>query len=139
VAAPRTPLLTVDVVAHVRDADGDHPIVLIKRRNPPRGWALPGGFVDVGETVEAAAEREFREETGLVLTLAGLIGVYSDPARDPRGHTVSVAFAGTTYGRPDGGDDAAAAACVPLAAARKRRLCFDHQRILMDYRHAYAT
>ena len=88
-ARPITPALTVDVVIELTDRP-DRPIVLIERRNPPAGHALPGGFVDVGETVEAAAVREAREETGLEVTLTRLLGVYSDPARDPRGHTVSI-------------------------------------------------
>ena len=81
---PATPLLTVDIIIEMRDRPG-RPIVLIERRYPPAGWALPGGFVDVGETLEAAAVREAREETSLDVALQLLLGNYSDPARDARG------------------------------------------------------
>lgn len=80
---PVTPLLTVDIII---DLSGQGEVVLIKRKNPPHGWALPGGFVDPGETVETAAVREAREETGLDVKLTALLGCYSDPWRDPRGH-----------------------------------------------------
>ena len=127
---PETPLLTVDIVIRV---DGDpRRIVLIERANPPHGWALPGGFVDVGETVEAAAAREAAEETGLAVELTALLGVYSRPDRDPRGHTVSVVYVADAPGEPRGGDDAAAAEVVDPAAPG-RRLAFDHGHILADY------
>ena len=92
-SAPKTPLLTTDCV--VRDANSR--VLLIRRKNEPfkGAYALPGGFVDIGETVEAACRREVREETGLNVDALRLIGVYSDPGRDPRGHTVSVAYAAT--------------------------------------------
>jgi 8-oxo-dGTP diphosphatase len=108
-------------------------ILLVRRGRPPfRGsWALPGGFVEIGETVETAVLRELREETGLVGRLGALVGVYSDPHRDPRKHTVSVVFrihgAG---GHPRGGDDAAAAEWVPTDPFPS--LAFDHGRILRD-------
>jgi 8-oxo-dGTP diphosphatase len=127
---PVTPLLTVDVVIELADRMG-RPIVLIERRNPPSGYALPGGFVDVGETVEAAAVRESREETGLEVTLTRLLGVYSDPARDPRGHTASVVYVGEARGEPRAGDDAAR---VIVADPRDPPpLAFDHARILAEY------
>ena len=81
---PRNPAPTVDIVILAAGLG----IVLVERKNPPPGWALPGGFVDYGESCEAAAVREAREETGLDVVLTGLVGVYSDPARDPRGHTM---------------------------------------------------
>lgn len=127
---PVTPLLTVDVVIELLDRPG-RPIVLIGRRSPPPGYALPGGFVDVGETVEAAAVREAREETGLGVTLKRLLGVYSDPARDPRGHTVSVVYVGEARGEPRAGDDAAQV--LVTDPAQPPPLAFDHERILSDY------
>lgn len=127
---PETPLLTVDLVIELADDDGR--IVLIERNNEPFGWALPGGFVDIGETVEQAAVREAKEETGLDVMLVQLLGVYSDPARDPRGHTASAVFIASAHGIPHGGDDARdARAFDPLAPPR---LAFDHALILADYR-----
>jgi len=128
---PETPLLTVDVVIELVDRD-ERPVVLIERRNPPPGWALPGGFVDRGERVEQAARREAREETGLEVRLVSLLGVYSDPARDPRGHTVSVAYVGQARGAPEGRDDARRAEAFPLEALPSP-LAFDHALILADY------
>lgn len=127
---PVTPLLTVDVVIELADRPG-RPIVLVERRNPPAGHALPGGFVDVGETVEAAAVREAREETGLDVTLTRLLGVYSAPDRDPRGHTVSVVYVGEARGEPRAGDDAAKV--IVADASDPPPLAFDHARILADY------
>jgi 8-oxo-dGTP diphosphatase len=108
-------------------------VLLVRRGRPPfRGeWALPGGFVEVGETVERAVVRELREETGLTGRPGRLVGVYSDPARDPRHHTVSVVFEIVGRGgAPKGGDDAAFAAWVPLSP--RPALAFDHGRILAD-------
>jgi len=127
---PETPALTVDVVIELVDRPG-RPIVLIERRNPPPGHALPGGFVDVGETVEEAARREALEETGLAVTLRSLLGVYSDPARDPRMHTASVVYVGEARGEPRAGDDAARIRVVTLDDLPD--LAFDHARILADY------
>jgi 8-oxo-dGTP diphosphatase len=123
----KSPRPTVDVVIEV--AGG---IVLIRRRHPPLGWAIPGGFVDDGERVEDAARREMREETGLDVELLDLLGVYSDPARDARGHTVSTVFIGRAAGEPRGGDDAAEAA-VFATTALPVPLVFDHAAILADY------
>jgi 8-oxo-dGTP diphosphatase len=125
---PETPALTVDVVIELQGGG----IVLIERRYPPPGWALPGGFVDVGETVEAAAVREAREETGLDVELVELLGVYSDPARDPRGHTASVVYVGRAAGTPQAADDARNVAVFDPATPPP--LAFDHDRILADYR-----
>jgi 8-oxo-dGTP diphosphatase len=127
---PQTPALAVDVVIELLDRP-ERPIVLIERNRPPAGHALPGGFVDVGETVEDAAWREVREETGLDVRLTRLLGVYSDPARDPRGHTVSVVYIGTATGTPQPGDDARA--ILVTDPARAPALAFDHDRILGDY------
>ena len=129
--APVTPALTVDVVIELGDRAG-RPVVLIERRFEPLGWALPGGFVEVGETVEAAAVREAREETGLDVELVELLGVYSDPRRDPRRHTVSVVFIGRARGEPTAADDARAVAVVD--PGQPPALVFDHARILADYR-----
>ncbi len=107
-------------------------IVLIERRYPPPGWALPGGFVEYGETVAAAAMREAREETGLDVALTQLFGVYSDPRRDPRRHTIAIVFIGVATGVPTPGDDAAAAR-VFEARSLPAPLAFDHGRILDDY------
>lgn len=129
-ARPRTPNLAVDVVIELLDRPG-RPIVLIQRERAPTGHALPGGFVDIGETVEEAARREAREETGLEVRLTRLLGVYSDPSRDPRGHTVSIVFVGTATGIPRAGDDAGAV--LVTDPARAPALAFDHGRILGDY------
>lgn len=124
---PRNPALTVDIIIEINGA-----IVLIERRNPPPGWALPGGFVDYGESLENAARREAREETGLDVTLTEQFHAYSDPGRDPRQHTASVVFLATADGTPAAGDDAGnlglfARETLPPV------LAFDHGRILDDY------
>jgi 8-oxo-dGTP diphosphatase len=127
---PRTPEVAVDVVIELEDRPG-RPIALVRRDHPPQGFSFPGGFVDVGETVEQAAVREAREETGLAVRLEGLLGVYSDPARDPRGHTVSIVFLATAHGTPRAGDDAGDVVVTDPEAAPK--LVFDHDRVLSDY------
>lgn len=126
---PRNPAPTVDVVIFAAGRG----LVLVERRNPPPGWALPGGFVDYGETCEAAAVREAREETGLDVALTGLLGVYSDPARDPRGHTMSVVYTAQALNLEalQAGDDAARAALFPLD--RLPPLAFDHGLIVQDF------
>ena len=126
---PATPALTTDAV--VFDAKGR--VLLIRRKHPPfqGAYALPGGFVEVGETVEAACRREIREETGIEAGTLILVGVYSDPDRDPRGHTCSVAFlTRIAGGQPTAGDDAAAAEWV--ADWHSLTLAFDHAQILRD-------
>jgi 8-oxo-dGTP diphosphatase len=135
--APVTPLLAADVIIELVDRPG-RPIVLIERRNPPPGWAIPGGFVDVGESVEAAAVREALEETALVVRLIALLGVYSDPARDPRGHTASAVYVAEARGEPRAQDDARALA-VFSPDRLPTPLAFDHPRILADYRTYRST
>lgn len=134
---PETPLLAVDIIITLCDRPA-HPLVLIERRNPPYGWALPGGFVDVGETLERAARREALEETSLEVELRALLGCYSDPGRDPRGHTVSAVFVAQAQGAPRARDDAKDLGLFSLDAL-PRTLAFDHDLILADYRHYLAT
>jgi 8-oxo-dGTP diphosphatase len=122
----RNPLPTVDVIIELPQG-----VVLIERRNPPLGWALPGGFVDYGENLEHAAVREAREETGLTVKLVKQLYTYSDPNRDPRHHTLSTVFIATAEGLPVGGSDARQArVCRPPWPAP---LVFDHDAILADY------
>jgi ADP-ribose pyrophosphatase YjhB (NUDIX family) len=122
----RNPFPTTDVVL-IRD----HSVLLIHRKNPPAGWALPGGFVDYGESAENAAARELREETGLILTAFRLLGVYSEPGRDPRFHTVSVVYIGQADGNLQAGDDASEAVWFPLDALPEI-IAFDHRKIIQD-------
>ncbi len=126
-ALPVTPLLTVDIIIRYRDG-----IVLIERKNPPPGWALPGGFVDRGESVEDAAIREAKEETSLDVMLLEQFHVYSRPDRDPRFHTVSVVFIARGEGILKGRDDARRAA-VFSGEALPPTIAFDHREILHDY------
>ncbi|HNW92301.1 MAG TPA: NUDIX hydrolase [bacterium] len=131
--APVTPPVAVDIIIPARTADGRDGVVLIERRNPPPGWALPGGFVDAGESCEQAAVREAGEETGLAVTLLGQLATYSAPGRDPRGHSISVVLiAAPTAGQPRGMDDARQAAICALDELPA--LAFDHDRLLADYR-----
>jgi 8-oxo-dGTP diphosphatase len=124
----KNPTPTVDCIIEL---PGER-IVLIRRKNPPLGWALPGGFVDEGEPLHAAAVREAREETGLTVELVEQFFTYSDPKRDPRKHTVSTVYIGRAQGEPQGADDAAEARTFPLTALPPD-LCFDHGTILSDY------
>jgi len=132
-SAPAGPAPTVDVVLLL---PGDR-LVLVRRRHPPLGWALPGGFVDLGETLEAAAVREASEETGLEIRLLDLVGCYSDPGRDARRHTITTVFLAAAVGEPRGGDDAAEARAFDWAALPP--LCFDHGEILADARRLLLT
>jgi 8-oxo-dGTP diphosphatase len=134
---PVTPLLAVDIIIELSDRPG-HPVVLIQRRNPPLGWAIPGGFVDVGESAEHAAVREAEEETALKVSLKAVLGCYSDPARDPRGHTASVTYIAEATGEPRAQDDAADVA-VFRPEDLPRDLAFDHDIVLEDYLNFRAT
>lgn len=125
--SPRTPYLSVDAV--VRTPEG---IVLVRRRYPPLGWALPGGFVEIGETVEEAVRREVKEEVGLEITDLWLVGVYSRPGRDPRFHTVSVVFGAQAQGFPEGADDALLAQAFPDSRLPSD-ITFDHRQIITDF------
>ncbi len=131
---PPGPSPTVDVVITVA---GDR-VVLVRRKHEPIGWALPGGFVDVGETLEAAAVREAKEETGLDVLLTDLLYAYSDPRRDPRRHTVSTVFLGRAAGEPAGADDAAEARIFAWDALPSP-IVFDHGEILADARRLLLT
>jgi ADP-ribose pyrophosphatase YjhB (NUDIX family) len=124
----KNPVPTVDIIIEVPNKG----IILIERKNPPFGWALPGGFVDYGESLEDAAKREAREETSLVIDLAGQFHTYSEPGRDPRHHTISTVYLATAHGTPKAADDAKGIGVfsednIPYP------LTFDHERILQDY------
>lgn len=127
----RNPVPTVDIIIEMIDRPG-RPIVLIERQNPPLGWALPGGFVDYGESVETAAVREALEETSLSVELIEQFYVYSDPDRDPRQHTLSVVFIASAIGEPKAADDAKHLQLFEIWQF-PQQLCFDHDRILKDY------
>ncbi len=125
--SPRNPFLTVDVIIEIEGG-----IILIKRSKPPPGWAIPGGFVDYGESLEDAVRREAKEETGLDIKLVRQFHTYSDPERDPRHHTVSTIFIATASGKPEAGDDAKEAG-IFTKNSLPRDLAFDHRQILNDY------
>ena len=126
------PVLTVDVIIELNTESNKKSIVLIDRKNYPFGWALPGGFVDYGETVENAAVREALEETSLHVKLNNLLGIYSDPDRDPRKHIISIVFVAKAEGMPIARDDAAQVAVFAVDKLPER-LAFDHSKILADY------
>lgn len=130
----KTPYLAVDGIIQVYDEKENFKgIVLIKRKNPPIGLAIPGGFVDIGETVEQAVIREMKEETSLDVDILRILGVYSDPNRDPRFHTASVVFVCKAYGRPAASSDAKEAKIYKLEEIPFDKLVFDHAKILKDY------
>ncbi|TAL32440.1 MAG: NUDIX hydrolase [Spirochaetes bacterium] len=136
----RNPVPTVDIIIELEDDAAHGPgadtrIVLIYRKNPPHGWALPGGFVDYGESLEAAAIREALEETSLQVTLRRQFHTYSDPQRDPRLHTISTVFIARATGIPVGADDASRAEAFGLSAL-PADMAFDHASILEDYRNS---
>jgi 8-oxo-dGTP diphosphatase len=129
--AYRNPTPTVDIIIELIDRP-QRPIILIERLNPPHGWALPGGFVDYGESLETAAIREAQEEIGLEVRLIEQFYVYSAPDRDPRQHTISLVFIATAIGEPIAQDDAKSVGIfnpweIPA------QLCFDHGQIIQDY------
>jgi len=128
---PVTPLLTADVIIEMPLID-DKPIVLIERKYEPYGWAIPGGFVEVGETIATAARREALEETGLEVELDILLGIYSNPKRDYRGHNVCSVFIGKATGKPVAADDAKDIALFDPFNIDVE-LAFDHRQILQDY------
>ncbi|MEB3229364.1 MAG: NUDIX hydrolase [Leptolyngbyaceae bacterium] len=127
----RNPTPTVDIIIELIDRP-HRPIVLVERLNPPFGWALPGGFMDYGETAETAARREAQEETALQVELIEQLLVYSDPERDRRQHTLSIVFLATATGEPQAQDDAKSLGIYDLWNL-PQDLCFDHDRILRDY------
>ena len=131
---PKTPYLTTDGIVEIyNDSEKFLGIVLIQRKNIPIGLALPGGFVDVGESVENAVVREMKEEISLNVKITKLFGVYSEPSRDKRFHTASVVYICKAYGTPVGADDAKEAMIVELEDLELDKLVFDHGDILRDY------
>jgi len=125
----RNPVPTVDLIIEISSGG----VVLIRRHNPPHGWALPGGFVDYGESLETAAIREALEETGLEVTLTRQFHTYSAPDRDPRQHTISTVFIARAVGLPEAGDDAAEAVVIERGDLDDYDIVFDHRNILEDY------
>jgi len=125
----QSPFVTVDAIIEVKGG-----VVIIKRSNPPFGWALPGGFVDYGESLEQAVIREAKEETGLEITDLRQFHTYSDPKRDPRFHTIGTVFIAQATGKPKAGDDAAGVQVILPGDIEKLDFAFDHRLILLDYR-----
>jgi len=135
----RNPFPTVDIIIEVEiGSEGplsqreNNGIVLIKRKNPPYGWAIPGGFVDYGESLESAAVREALEETSLEVELLYQLGAYSNPMRDPRHHTISVVFVAKATGEPEAADDAKDVG-IFTSSSLPSKMAFDHEKIIQDY------
>ncbi len=132
--AIKTPYVTTDGIIELYNAHNQFQgIVLIERKNPPHGLALPGGFVDVGETCEEACKREMKEETSLDVTILRLLGVYSDPKRDPRFHTISCVYLCRAEGTPKAADDAKKLFVYKPDEIPFEKLVFDHAKIVHDY------
>ncbi len=130
----KTPYLATDGIIQIFDKnDNFKGIVLIERKNPPLGLAIPGGFVDIGESVEDAVVREMKEETSLDVEIVRLLGIYSDPRRDPRFHAVSAVFVCKAHGEPKAQSDAKEAKVYKLEEIPFDKLVFDHKKILKDY------
>ena len=122
------PFITIDAIIEINEG-----IVVIERSNPPFGFALPGGFVDYGESLEEAVKREAKEETGLDLTELKQFHTYSEPNRDPRFHTIGTVFIAKAKGKPKAGDDAKSLKVVKLSEIEKLDFAFDHKKIIQDY------
>ena len=134
---PITPLLAADAIIELLDYP-DRPFVLIERVYPPYGWAIPGGFVDVGESLEQAAIREAKEETILDVALTSLLGIYSNPQRDPRNHTVTAVYIAQAHGTPIAADDAKTYGLFSFNNLPEQ-LAFDHAQVLEDYKQFRET
>ena len=129
----KTPFVATDGIVKIYENDTFKGIVLIERKNPPIGLALPGGFVDIGESCEDACRREMKEEISLNVEIEYLLGVYSNPNRDPRFHTVSCVYVCKALGTPKADDDAKKSFIFPIDSIPMDSLCFDHAKIINDF------